>query len=104
MGAFGLNGGIHDSFNLTEKLAKVCRGEADPSLLGRYVRQRRTVNLAYVEERSIRNLRRLTEKSEDKRRPKFELLRSVASDRDSRLGSMLVSSMIARVRRANALA
>jgi 3-(3-hydroxy-phenyl)propionate hydroxylase len=68
MGAFGLNGGIHDSFNLTEKLSRVCRGEADPSLLDVYVRQRRTVNLEYVQEHSIRNLRRLNEKSEEKRR------------------------------------
>jgi len=55
-GRLRLNGGIHDSFNLTEKLGKVCRGEADPSLLDVYVRQRRTVNLEYVQEHSIRNL------------------------------------------------
>jgi 2-polyprenyl-6-methoxyphenol hydroxylase-like FAD-dependent oxidoreductase len=63
MGAFGLNGGIHDSINLSEKLAKVCRGEADQSLLDLYVRQRRTVNLEYVQEHSIRNLNRLIAKS-----------------------------------------
>jgi 3-(3-hydroxy-phenyl)propionate hydroxylase len=55
MGAFGLNGGIHDSFNLTEKLGKVCRGEADDSLLD-LRRKRRTVNLEYVQEHSIKNL------------------------------------------------
>jgi 3-(3-hydroxy-phenyl)propionate hydroxylase len=103
-GAFGLNGGIHDSFNLTEKLAKVCRGEADPSLLDLYVRQRRTVNLEYVQEHSIRNLRRLNEKSEAKRNANFEELRRQASNRESRRQFMLVSSMIASVRRANAIA
>ena len=103
MGAFGLNGGIHDSFNLTEKLAKVCRGEADDSLLDAYVRQRRTVNLEYVQEHSIRNLKRLNEKSEEKRRQNFEELRRQAASRDSRREFLMVSSMIASVRRANAI-
>ena len=103
MGAFGLNGGIHDSFNLTEKLGKVCRGEADPSLLDVYVRQRRTVNLEYVQEHSIRNLRRLNEKSEDQRRRNFEDLRRQASSLEGRREFLQVSSMIASVRRANAI-
>jgi 3-(3-hydroxy-phenyl)propionate hydroxylase len=103
MGAFGLNGGIHDSFNLTEKLGKVCRGEADPSVLDVYVRQRRTVNLEYVQEHSIRNLRRLNEKSEEKRKANFEELRRQASSREGRREFLLVSSMIASVRRANAI-
>jgi 3-(3-hydroxy-phenyl)propionate hydroxylase len=103
MGAFGLNGGIHDSFNLTGKLGKVCRGEADPSLLDAYVRQRRTVNLEYVQEHSIRNLRRLNEKSEDQRRRNFDDLRRQASSLEGRREFLQVSSMIASVRRANAI-
>jgi 3-(3-hydroxy-phenyl)propionate hydroxylase len=103
MGAFGLNGGIHDSFNLTEKLSKVCRGEADASLLDVYVRQRRTVNLEYVQEHSIRNLKRLNEKSEEKRRQNFDDLRRQASSREGRREFLMVSSMIASVRRANAI-
>lgn len=103
MGAFGLNGGIHDSFNLTEKLARVCRGEADSSILDLYVRQRRTVNLEYVQEHSIRNLRRLNEKSEEKRTQNFEDLRRQASSREGRREFLLASSMIASVQRANAI-
>jgi 3-(3-hydroxy-phenyl)propionate hydroxylase len=103
MGAFGLNGGIHDSFNLTEKLGKVCRGEADDSLLDLYVRQRRTVNLEYVQEHSIKNLKRLNEKSEVERRKNFDELRAQAASREGRREFLLVSSMIASVRRANAI-
>ena len=103
MGAFGLNGGIHDSFNLTEKLGKVCRGEADETLLDLYVRQRRTVNLEYVQEHSIKNLRRLNEKSEEGRRKNFDELRRQAGSREGRREFLLVSSMIASVRRANGI-
>ena len=103
MGAFGLNGGIHDSFSLTEKLSKVCRREAEPALLDLYVRQRRTVNLEYVQEYSIKNLRRLNEKSEDVRRTNFDELRRQAATLEGRREFLLVSSMIASVRRANAI-
>ena len=103
IGAFGLNGGIHDAINLTDKLARVCRGEADASLLDLYVRQRRTVNLEYVQEVSIRNLRRLNEKSETERRKNFDDLRRQGSTRESQRQFLLVSSMIASIQRANAI-
>src|SRR5262249_20013274 len=82
MGAFGLNSGIDDAFNLTDKLARVCRREADATLLDLYVRQRRAVNLEYVQEHSIRNLQRLNERSESQRRKNFDWLRQQAATRE----------------------
>jgi 3-(3-hydroxy-phenyl)propionate hydroxylase len=103
IGAFGLNGGIHDAINLAGKLGKVCRGEGDASLLDLYVRQRRTVNLEYVQEFSIRNLRRLTARTAEERRRNFDELRQAASTREGSRQFLLVSSMIASVRRADAI-
>jgi 3-(3-hydroxy-phenyl)propionate hydroxylase len=103
IGAFGLNGGIHDAINLGEKLARVCRGEADAQLLDLYVRQRRTVNLEYVQEHSIRNLKRLAATSEAERRQNFDELRRAASTPEGTREFLLGSSMIASVRRANAI-
>jgi 3-(3-hydroxy-phenyl)propionate hydroxylase len=100
LGAFGLNGGIHDAVNLAEKLAPVCRGEADPALLDRYVRQRRTVNLEYVQEASIKNLRRLAASNPAERRQNAEELRQAASTREGTRQFLAVSSMIASIRRA----
>jgi 3-(3-hydroxy-phenyl)propionate hydroxylase len=103
LGAFGLNGGVHDAINLAEKLSAVCRGEADANLLDLYVRQRRTVNLEYVQEHSIRNLQRLNEKSETKRRQNFDELRAAAATAEGQRRFLLISTMIASVRRANAI-
>ncbi|OGA21096.1 MAG: hypothetical protein A3I02_09855 [Betaproteobacteria bacterium RIFCSPLOWO2_02_FULL_67_26] len=103
IGAFGLNGGIHDAINLAEKLSRVCRGEGDAGLLDLYVRQRRTVNLEYVQEYSVRNLKRLIAKTEAERRQNFEELREAAATVEGRRNFLLVSSMIASVRRANAI-
>jgi 3-(3-hydroxy-phenyl)propionate hydroxylase len=103
IGAFGLNGGIHDAFNLTDKLARICRSEADATLLDLYVRQRRTVNLEYVQEYSVKNLKRLNEKSEPQRRKNSDWLRRQASTEEGRREFLLVSSMIASIQRANAI-
>src|SRR5262249_33703320 len=101
--AFGLNGGIHDAFNLTAKLGRICRGEADPALLDLYVRQRRTVNLEYVQEFSIKNLKRLNEKDEGERQRNFMDLRQQAATRAGRRDVLNTSSMTASVQRGNAI-
>jgi len=103
IGAFGLNGGIHDAINLAGKLGKVCRGEVEERLLDLYVRQRRTVNLEYVQEFSIRNLKRLTARTEDERRRNFDELRQAAATVEGARNFLLISSMIASVRRAEAI-
>jgi 3-(3-hydroxy-phenyl)propionate hydroxylase len=103
IGAFGLNGGIHDAINLAAKLAKVCRGEGGEDLLDLYVRQRRTVNLEYVQVHSVRNLKRLSARTEAERRQNFDELRRAASTPEGTREYLLVSSMIASVRRANAI-
>jgi 3-(3-hydroxy-phenyl)propionate hydroxylase len=103
IGAFGLNGGIHDAINLAGKLGNVCRGEADERLLDLYVRQRRTVNLEYVQEFSVKNLKRLTARTEAERRRNFDELRQAASTVEGSRNFLLVSSMIASVRRAEAI-
>jgi 3-(3-hydroxy-phenyl)propionate hydroxylase len=103
IGAFGLNGGIHDAINLADKLGKVCRREAESDLLDLYVRQRRAVNLEYVQEHSVRNLRRLIAKTEEERRKNFEELRLAASTPQKTREFLLISSMIASVQRANAI-
>jgi 3-(3-hydroxy-phenyl)propionate hydroxylase len=103
MGAFGLNGGIHDAINLAGKLGPVCLGTGDASLLDRYERQRRTVNLEYVQEHSIKNLKRLTAKTEEERQKNFDELRHGAQTAEGRRQFMLISTMIASVRRANTI-
>ena len=104
LGAFGLNGGIHDAINLADKLGDVCRGEADESLLDRYVRQRRTVNVEYVQDGSIRNLRTLAERDPGVRKARFDELRRTNADPQLARQFLLQSSMIASVRRAAAIA
>jgi 3-(3-hydroxy-phenyl)propionate hydroxylase len=103
LGAFGLNGGIHDAINLGAKLGPVCRGEADAALLDRYERQRRTVNIEYVQDGSIRNLQTLAERDPAARRRRFDEIRRANADPGLAMDFLLRSSMIASVRRERAI-
>jgi 2-polyprenyl-6-methoxyphenol hydroxylase-like FAD-dependent oxidoreductase len=49
LGGMGMNGGIHDAINLTERLAEVCHGRKPESELDRYDKQRRSVTKEHVQ-------------------------------------------------------
>ena len=75
LGAFGLNGGLHDAILLADYLGKICRGEADERLLDLYVRKRRTANIDFVQSQSISNKQMLEEGDPAKRKKTFDELR-----------------------------
>jgi 3-(3-hydroxy-phenyl)propionate hydroxylase len=100
LGAFGLNGGLHDAILLADYLGKVCRDEADESLLDLYVRKRRTANIDFVQTQSISNKKMLEEADPAKRDKTFGELRRIAADRDAARDFLIRSSMIWSVRRA----
>jgi 3-(3-hydroxy-phenyl)propionate hydroxylase len=89
--------------NLTDKLAAVWRGEADDSQLDRYVRQRRTANIEYVQESSIRNKRTLEEVDPIIRKQRLDELRRASEVPALAKEVVMKSSMIASMRRANSI-
>jgi 3-(3-hydroxy-phenyl)propionate hydroxylase len=80
IGAMGLNSGVHDAFNLSEKLVRILRGEAEESELDRYERQRRHVALAHTQADTIQNKRRLAERDPAVRQANQDLLRRTSED------------------------
>lgn len=100
LGAFGLNGGLHDAILLGDYLGKVWRKEADDSLLDVYVRKRRTANIDFVQTQSIGNKKMLEEADPAKREEIFANLRRTAADRNAARDFLIRSSMIWSVRRA----
>ena len=59
LGGMGMNGGIHDAINLTDRLAAVWHGAKPEAELDRFDRQRRLVTKEYVEKQSIQNKKNL---------------------------------------------
>lgn len=100
LGAFGLNGGLHDAILLAEYLGRIWRGEGDDGLLDLYVRKRRAANVDFVQTQSISNKKLLEEADPAARRRKFDALRRIADDREEARDFLVRSSMIWSVRRA----
>ena len=99
LGGMGMNGGIHDAFNLAEKLAAVLRGEKIETELERYERQRRPVALEYVNTITIANKRNLEMRDADEQRRWRAELERATSDPAAQRELMLRISMIASLRK-----
>ena len=100
IGAMGMNSGIHDAFNLAEKLTKILRREAGEDVLDRYERQRRHVALQHTQAQTIRNKRLLAEKDPAIRERNHAELRRTAEDPKLARAFLLRSSLIESLREA----
>ena len=80
IGGMGLNSGVHDAFNLADKLARILHDEADDEELDRYERQRRHVAVTHTQAQTIRNKRLLEERDPAVRRRNHDELRRQADD------------------------
>jgi len=100
-GGMGMNSGIHDAFNLADKLGRVWRG-ADARLLDAYVAERRPVAIEHVLQNSDRNRSRMKERDPERRRAILADLQTIAADPERSRGFLLRSSMIEGLRRITA--
>lgn len=98
LGGMGMNGGIHDAMNLTERLAEVWHGKKPDAELDRFDKQRRGVTEAHVQTQSIQNKKNLETPSEFKER-----LRDIAADAKQTYEYLINVSMIGSLRQAEKL-
>ncbi|HEY6259159.1 MAG TPA: NAD(P)/FAD-dependent oxidoreductase [Xanthobacteraceae bacterium] len=104
IGAMGMNSGVHDAFNLADKLVRILRREADESELDRYDRQRRHVALTHTQAQTMRNKRLLAEQDPAIRKRNNEELRRTAEDPKLARAFLLRSSLIESLREAEQIA
>ncbi len=98
LGGMGMNGGIHDAYNLAEKLVRLMQNEAGPNLLDHYEDERRPVALAYVNEITIRNKRNLETADPAEQQAFRAMLRETMADPAKRRAFLLRASMLASLR------
>jgi 3-(3-hydroxy-phenyl)propionate hydroxylase len=99
LGGMGMNGGIHDAINLTDRLAAVWQGAKPDAELDRFEKQRRLVTKEYVERQSIQNKKNLEAPDNAFR----DQLVAIAADADKTRDYLLAVSMIRSLRRAEEL-
>ncbi len=103
LGGMGLNGGIHDAFNLAAKLTAVMRG-ADLDTLSAYERQRRKVALDVVQQTTLRNRAMLNTREPAARAAYYADLRRTVDDPDAHKTYLMRTSMIQSLRDVAAMA
>ncbi|MGK7866239.1 FAD-dependent oxidoreductase [Falsiroseomonas sp. E2-1-a20] len=103
LGGMGMNGGIHDAFNLAEKLTAVWKG-AGLATMGRYGRQRRKVALDVVQQQALRNRQILNQRDPAARAAYHDELRATVADPARHHAYLLRSSMIQSLRDLEAVA
>jgi 3-(3-hydroxy-phenyl)propionate hydroxylase len=102
-GGMGMNGGIHDAFELAAHLAPVVKGEAEPALLARYTRRRRPVAEREIIAQADRNRARMRVKDPAERRAMLAEWQRMLADPARAREYLLRSSMIAGLRAAAAV-
>ena len=104
VGGLGLNCGIHDAIELAETLGRVASGQADETLLDRYERRRRPLNIEYVQQQTVANKKRLEERDPRVRQANFDELRRTAADPRLQKRFLLRTSLIESVRKSSEIA
>lgn len=95
LGGMGMNGGVHDGLNISEKIAKVWKGEAVEKELDLYETQRRPVALDYVQKTTLGNKAMLEENDPAVRKARQDDLSATAADPEKAREFLLRSSMMA---------
>ncbi len=99
-GGMGMNGGVHDAFNLAEKIAAVALGAAAKPLLDLYDLQRRPIAREQILAQSDSNRARMREKDDTKRRAMLADMQALIADRSRLKAHLMKTSMIDGLRQA----
>lgn len=101
IGGMGLNGGLHDAYDLADRLARVWRGESGAELLDGYEQKRKPVVVSAILAQTAQNKRLLEERDPEVRRQTLERWRRMAADPELAYRHLLQTSMIAPLREAD---
>ncbi len=101
-GGMGMNGGIHDAWNLADKLIAVANGD-DPATLDAYERQRRGIARDDIIAQADANQKRMNATDPDYRLNQLRHLQDIAADPQKAKAFLLRSSMIEGLRRERAI-
>ena len=103
LGGMGMNGGVHDAVNLTEKLAQVWNG-APLEIMGRYERQRRKAAIDTVQAQSLRNRQIMAETDPAARKAYHDDLRAIVADPVRHKDYLMRSSMLGSLKELESVA
>jgi 3-(3-hydroxy-phenyl)propionate hydroxylase len=98
-----MNGGVHDAFNLANKLIAIANGATAGLLLDHYTRQRRSAAIDDIHSTSDANYRRHRESDPAKRREALRDMQAMIADRDKHRAFLMDNALLNSYRRSEAL-
>jgi 3-(3-hydroxy-phenyl)propionate hydroxylase len=105
LGGFGMNSGVHDVWNLTEKLIDIIQNAAPAdAALDRYDRQRRTIMHEFVQAQTMRNKAMLETSSADAQRANQREMEAILANDRRRRDFLATQAMLKSLERAKAIA
>lgn len=93
LGGFGMNSGIHDAWNLADKLWKILRKDGDPGLIGLFDRQRRHATREFIQAQTIANKAFIEQGPGETHRGRLNRMKAIHADPDQRRAYLLRQAM-----------
>ena len=93
LGGFGMNSGVHDAFNLFEKLEPVLKGQKGADTLGLYDRQRRQVTHSFTQMQTKENMAFIKGGQDEAHKAKRESMLAIKNDDEKRRNYMMRQAM-----------
>lgn len=103
LGGFGMNSGVHDAFNLFEKLEPALKSGKPNGSLQLYDRQRRTVTHAFTQAQTIENMALISGGADDAHKKRRDAMLAIKADDEKRRGYMLKQAMFESLAQAAAI-
>lgn len=98
-----MNSGVHDAFNLFEKLEPVLKGEKARDTLALFDRQRRTVTHSFTQTQTIANMEFIKSANADSHEQKRQAMLEIKQDDAKRRAYLLRQSMYESLEEAAAI-
>lgn len=104
LGGMGMNGGLHDAFNLAPRLVAVLKGQSGEETLDQYDRQRREICVRFVQDQTIKNKKAIEEKDPKAREKQLAEYKRLAANPDLARDFLRRGAMITSLREAAEIA
>ena len=93
LGGFGMNSGIHDAWNLSDKLWKILRKDGDASLIDLFDRQRRHATREFIQAQTIANKEFIEQGPGESHRGRLDRMAAIHADPTRRREYLLRQAM-----------
>jgi 3-(3-hydroxy-phenyl)propionate hydroxylase len=103
LGGFGMNSGVHDAFNLFEKLLPAIKSGKPNGSLALFDRQRRQVTHAFTQAQTIENMELIKGGNSEAHEKRRKAMLAIKQDDERRRAYLLKQAMFESLEQASAI-